>query len=72
MKIHLLLFAHGKEFICAKDRVKKQAIESNFFDNIVDIDTTQPPDFLSNFIAKNLSVYLMMNLSTNYKLCFCF
>jgi hypothetical protein len=53
MKIHLLLFAHGKEFICAKDRVKKQAIESNFFDNIVDIDTTQPPDFLSNFIAKN-------------------
>lgn len=57
MKIHLLLFAHGQQFLYAKDRLKNQAIESGFFDNIIDIDTTQPPDFLSYFINEHHSFF---------------
>ena len=57
MKIHLLLFAHGQQFLHAKDRLKNQAIDSRFFDNIIDIDTTQSPHFLTDFISKHHSFF---------------
>lgn len=53
MKIYLLLFAHGDKFIKSKDRLKKQAIDSNLFDHILDIDTINPPQFFSDFINQN-------------------
>ncbi len=57
MKIYLLLFAHGEQFIKSKDRLKKQAIDSNLFDHILDIDTVDPPRYFSDFINENINFF---------------
>lgn len=57
MKIYLLLFAHDDQFIKSKDRLKKQAIDSNLFDHILDVDTVDPPKYFSDFINENINFF---------------